>query len=186
MNEIDYLRSQVRLERSHLREVCAALSTQLASMRPDVDLDVAARGAAPYLVYALRRLARQDALHSSRVRAYIDEASEALAGEHARVRAMLEELEGTLQELGSVLARFEAAYQARISGALDAAGWIATCREFDAWYGAKLATQRHALGSWLDANYSLADWRSTALVDADSVLEERRLYAAALAALAQT
>jgi hypothetical protein len=184
MNEVEYLRSQVRLERSHLREVRAALSARLAAVRADDELDGPALATAPYLLYALRRLEEQDGRHCSRLRAHIDQKPEARPGEHARVGAALAELKQALQELHQARQRFESAYQERTERRLDASGWVEACREFDAWYESRLAPRRHALGDWLDAYYTLADWRSTSLVDAESVLEERRLHGVALAALA--
>ncbi len=184
MNEIEYLRSQVRLERSHLREVRAAWSARLGSGRPDDELDRVALACAPYLLFALRRLAVQDSRHCDRLRGLIDRNAETVVDEPAELRDALTEIGQSLQQLYEACQRFESAYQARVAGRLDVTGWIRACREFDAWYADRLAVQRHRLDRWLDTHYALTDWRSTSLVDADSVLEERRLHEAALAALA--
>jgi hypothetical protein len=183
MNEIEFLRSQVRLERRHLREVRAAWSARLDSACTDRELDRVTLSSAPYLLFALRRLAGQDSGHCERLRSFLDRNAEANPDESAELRAALAEVAQSLQQLHAARQRFEAAYQARVEGRLDVTGWIRACREFDSWYATQLAAQRHRLGHWLDAHYTLADWRSTSLVDAESILEERRLYDAALAAL---
>ncbi len=183
MHEIEYLRSQVGRELGHLREVRAALSARLATARSADEIDAPSLAAAEYLLYALQRVEERDRLHCARLRAQVDEVAEATPRERALTRAALEQLERLVRDLHDARQRYAAAFRARRGGQLDAAGWLDACRAFDAWYDTALAEPRHSVSEWLERYYTLADWRRTSLVDAEAVLEERRLHAAALAAL---
>lgn len=182
MNEIDYLRHQVHLERDHLLEVRAALSVRLSGSDPD-DIDQGTLAAAPYLLYALQRLADRDALHCERLRARLATAPGAPRADWARISEALAEWRRTLADLRDACTRFEAAFRQHSTGLLETSRWVDACREFDSRLETTMARRPTSLETWLDAYYTLADWRSAALVDAEAVLEERSMYSTALAAL---
>jgi hypothetical protein len=185
MNELDYLRDQVSLERSHMRELRSSFARLLVEGRDDEQLERQTVALATYLLFALRRLVLQDELHCRQLRERIAAAAEGSAGEHAHIVATIDDLERSLADARGALDRFEAAHrELATAGRSGVADWLDACRRFNTWYETQLGTRRHALGDWLDAYYTLADWRRASLVDAESVLEERRLYAAARAALA--
>lgn len=182
MNEIDYLRRQARLERDHLLEVRAALSLRLSGSDPD-DIDQGALAAAPYLLYALQRLADRDALHCERLRARLATAPGTAPADRARISEALADWRRTLADVRDACTRFEAAFRQRATGLLETSRWVDACREFDSRLETTMSRRPASLETWLDAHYTLVDWRSAALVDAEAVLEERRLYSTALAAL---
>ncbi|MGC1459326.1 MAG: hypothetical protein WA825_13715 [Steroidobacteraceae bacterium] len=135
MNETDFIRQQLHLERTHLREILRAL-------RPEIAADTPAHAVALYIDWAGRRLIKQ-VLAQQTARQGVAALDPALQGQLAAAHLRPEDL----------LALLEA-----WSEPLDAA-----------------------------ANHELraAHWRRAAHLSADTILEERRLYAAARGAVAR-
>lgn len=184
MNELEFLRSQVRLERLHLREQRAALGTLLRRALPVDAQDACAQALAAHLVFLMRRFVLQDRSHVERLGARVAAARDVAPEERQRIGQTLHELAATLDAAQAATGSLADALEQRRHGALDAAGWLAACREFDAFYEGRLAAHRHALGTWLETYYDIGDWRRSSHVDPESVFEERRLHELALAALA--
>ncbi len=182
MNELEFLRSQVRLERVHMRDLRALFSAALQRAVPPALLDGFSQAAGAYLVFALRRFVAQDRMHCERLAARVASASGVDATERARITAALRDLAATLAATDVATRQFAAALERRRAGSLDAPGWFDTCRELDRFYESHLVQRRHQLGPWLESYYDILDWRRSSMVDAESVFEERRLHEAALQA----
>lgn len=176
MNELEFLRSQVRLERTHMREVRASLRDALRRTLPPAQVDAFAQAAAAYLVFALRRFVAQDRGHCVRLAERVAAAPNVDAAERARIDAALGELASALQETEAATTALSAALEGRRRQALDLPAWLAACRRFDDFYEQHLVQRRHQLGAWLEHHYDIGDWRRTSLVDAESVFEERQLH----------
>ncbi|HTC51575.1 MAG TPA: hypothetical protein VK700_06540 [Steroidobacteraceae bacterium] len=148
MNETDLIRQQLRLERTHLREILRALGPPTASERP-------AHPVAVYIDWAGRRLIEQLLAHQTALQ-------QAAA------------LDPALQ--GALAAASSAARQAH-NGAATAAHLPAQdlLAALDAWSEPLDAAAARAL--------RIAHWRLAARLNADTILEERQLYAAARAAV---
>jgi hypothetical protein len=72
------------------------------------------------------------------------------------------------------LAKLEAACAGTTaSGSAGEQGW----REFAEYFNGVWSTRRDALDTLLYTNSRATDWRTFAIIDADSILEERRRYA---------
>lgn len=143
MNETDFIRQQLHLERTHLREILRAARPATLGEKP-------ARPVALYLEWAGQRLtqqllAHQTALHSA--------------------PGLEQALRGPLATAAS------AARQAQEGGA------EALLNALDAWNERLDAAAARAL--------PVAHWRRAVLLNADTILEERQLYAAATSSLAR-
>ncbi len=164
MNEIELLRNQLATERRHVRAVasaCAAAHLAGGAMQGGTALEALRRACTEYLGCMLdwfdQRDERLDALYPHISAG--DEGRRARAVDlSGRGREALDRLEqgGPAHETWQAVARF-------INGAWDA--------------------RRGAIEAALGANTRVADWRAFARVDADSVCQERALYARVRAAL---
>jgi len=153
MNEVQLLRRQIGTERAHAREAgaiaAAGTATQAMMGRNRNITTYISNRYVKYIEYCMR-IERTRALgHIARLAAH----SPLVAGEEAalaRLRRALEQhvpLDGTV---GSV-----APYVSLLCDLVDAS---------------------EALERFAERRYSVEDWRAVARVDADSVLEERRLW----------
>lgn len=166
MNEIELLRAQLATERRHVREVasaCAAAHVSAPAGPADAALEPLRGACGEYLALVLdwfdqrdERLGELCARHPPPEVGGTALAALDLAG---RGREALERLEqpGPARERWQALARF-------INGPWDA--------------------RRGAIEALLASNPRAADWRAFGAIDADSVWQERALYARVRAALA--
>jgi hypothetical protein len=156
-SEIELIRNQLRRETSHAMEVAAALASEAAS--------------------PLMRTAGVDYL--AQVLAAFDERDQRLADllrtrPAAEARALTESLrlEGGGRE---TLKRLETAVRAA-----SAATWD----DFGRYFTKSWSARRAALDAQLGEGLSTGEWRSIAGLDSDSILAERRAYAALASELA--
>ena len=165
MNEVELLRNQLVTERRHVREVVSACATAPAGApaHPGNAAPEALRAAcAEYLGCVLgwfdRRDRRLDELYALRPVADPGRTALAALGIAGHSREALERLKqaGPAPGTWQSLAAF-------INGPWDA--------------------RRGAIEALLASNPRVADWRALAGIDADSVSEERALYARVRAAL---
>lgn len=184
MNELEFLRSQVRLERTHMRDVRAALGDALRRSPAPPGLDASAQAAARYLVFVLRRFVMQDRMHCSQLATRVGAAQGLEAAERARIDGALRDLAMALDDVATATDALAGALDARQRGAMEPQEWLEACAAFDRFYEAHLVQRRHQLSLWLESYYDIADWRRSSCVDAESVFEERRLHEEALRALA--
>jgi hypothetical protein len=140
MNEADFIRQQLRLERTHLREILRAL-------RPATTLESPAQPVARYLEWAGGRLIEQVLAHHG--------ALQAAAGTDPTLR-------------GPVAAAGSAARQAQ-------AGPEGLLALLEAW--------SEPLDAAAGRMLRISHWRRAAHLTADSIIEERELYAAARGAV---
>ena len=205
MNETEFLREQVRTERRHMAEVRSALDSaltlQAAAMQTgpapgpapgtaavSVTGSAAASmshsnsaefcgAAARYLVFIVQRFNAQDSIHCEQLRPRIS------AADHP-ARQALEDLTQTLQRSALAIATLQAALQASLAAPSGASDTLrVACTRYLEFYRTELATRQNSLYPLLEQHYGAADWRRASLVDADSILEERALYAAVRALL---
>jgi hypothetical protein len=173
MNEIEALRAQVGLERRHMAAVRNALAAMLSA---DLD-DEAAEFCAlccDYLLFIVRRFNAQDQAHVDTLLPRIPQDAKA-------DRDVLIDLDRALELSRAALEALAQARERLRSGGPPGAFYDA-CRRYVAFYDAELRTRKHGFYHLLDAHYGVADWRKASLISADSILQERRLFAAARAA----
>lgn len=165
MNEIELLRDQLATERRHVREVASACAAALANASPgpgDAALEALRGASGEYLGCVLNWFDRRDErlgrLYARQPAADAGGMAPAALGLPGHGREALRRLEqsGPARESWQALARF-------IDGPWDA--------------------RRAAIEALLAANPRVADWRAFGGIDADSICQERALYARVRAAL---
>lgn len=163
MNEIQLLRNQLAVERRRVREVASACAAALAAPAPP-------NGA------ALQALGEACAEYLRCVTGWFDQRDERLGELYARLpagdagRRSLE----ALSPGGSGPAALGTIAAAAAGGA-----WAALAQSIDGEWDAR----RGAIEALLASNPRVADWRAIAGIDADSIRQERVLYARVCAAL---
>lgn len=156
MNELDFLRAQVAREHGNLLAILESPRTGAS---------------AAYLLFAIRRALSRDRAHAARLETRILPGDAAAIEAIAALRSGFAERERSLAALEDALAPRlpeESGQIGRLVAAIDAAAQA---------HGG-LAERWAALEPTLLHHYLIEDWRSTTLIDADSVLEERTLHAA--------
>ena len=175
MDELAFIREQVRTERRHMAEVRQALGTAIDARINAESLDPFCAAAVQYLLFAVRRFNAQDQAHCDQLRPRLpvdDKSSQAL-----------------LDALGSTLARSRVAIDELANSTVappsnaQGSALVDAAQRYLAFYREALATQQGSLYPLFEKHYRQQDWRAASMVDADSVLEERRLYAAVRACL---
>ena len=180
MNEIEIIRSQLAVERSHAAEIanaCAAVfGAGTAPSVPDESAALFREACVGYLVWVLARFEERDQTLSELLSAR-ESAAKSAAGALPREQP-LEELLSRSGRSREALARLESALAA---GAGDAARgrW----QEFARFFNSAWTPRRVALERELAEHFSVADWRAMCAIDADSILDERRRFARVTAEL---
>lgn len=165
MNEQEFIRQQVQLERAHMGAARAALASALQGQYPPETLEPFARAAANYLVFVVRRFNRQDLEHCAILRPLVP------ASDTADLQ-VISDLEKTLQLSAAAIEALAARNAAPLPDLL------AACQEYNLFYTTVLGKRRHAIYHLFERHYDINSWRRASFVDADSILEERALYAA--------
>ncbi|HUN25792.1 MAG TPA: hypothetical protein VMU67_05735 [Steroidobacteraceae bacterium] len=174
MNEREFLRGQLAGERRALDAAARRIREVLASRTPAGAAGAAhapsaafLEASAAYFLFGLPRAAARASAQRARLRAH-----HALAGR----------IEGIVRGAAAQRAALERAVQAwrRDPDSLDnIVDDLDSCAVFIINYLTADDPELDALGLQL---YTIEDWRNIAAADADSILEERRLRAAALEA----
>jgi hypothetical protein len=178
MNELEFLRSQLRLERTHYEQQRALLGRSLRTMGAGESVNAVTVAAADYLVFALRRAARRDRQHADQVEARLAKATALEADQRSLILAAVARCRTDANEAQAAVEDLATALQAGNSAGLGKAV-LGACHTFDGWATQFKPTGREALEPWFDRFYDVVDWRRIALTDAESVFEERRLHEAA-------
>jgi hypothetical protein len=167
MNEIEILRGQLSTERRHAGAVANACAVAL--QRPESGgpaLEEFRQSCVDYLVCVLAWFEERDQRLGDLVRARF-------APEDPSRRA----LEDTLARPGGsreTLERLAAAVAATTSADGNSrTSWS----EFARYFNKVWSTRRDAVDALLALNPRVSDWRAVAGIDADSIVEERHLYA---------
>ncbi|HEX4267917.1 MAG TPA: hypothetical protein VHY36_08535 [Steroidobacteraceae bacterium] len=163
MNELEIIRSQIAVEQAHAAEVANALPEATAPSR---------EACVSYLVWVLARFDELDQTLLELLSSRQSSANGAVAA-NARHLAGLIGRPGTSRE---ALSRLEAALGATESAAAHT-GW----QEFVRFFNSAWVPRRAALEGALAQHLSVADLRTISAIDADSMLEERKLHARAVA-----
>lgn len=177
MNELAFLRGQLRLERSHYGQQLDLLARSLRSPAGEPGVDRTVRAAAAYVLFATRRTVQRNHLHARRLASRLA-ATELAADERGAIGA-------ASQRLVAVTAATQAALDALAAAmavdacATDTAALRDACAAFAGPVPAEVMAAAETLEPWFERLYDLADWRSVALTDAESVFEERCLHDAA-------
>jgi hypothetical protein len=167
MNEIALIRAQLATERAHASQVAQVLAASAAGVRlaPDSPFQSAAVG---YLVWVLAEFEERDQRLLDLARARAD-------GQEPN-RAGLEQAVAQPGRGREALALLEAA----VAGDGDRRShWQAFTQYFNEVWSAR----RARIEAQLENSAPVADWRAVSGIDADSIIEERRRYAAVRAAL---
>jgi hypothetical protein len=172
MNEIQLIRAQLDLERSHASAVAAVCGATLgcatpASLASGTPLETFRQACVDYLVCILAWFEERDRRLAELINQY--------GPEHATRDA----LDATLARRGrsrEALEKLEAAFAAAPDTAA-AAGARPAWVEFAQFFSGIWSTRRDALDALLSANSRASDWRHMSGVDADTILEERSRYA---------
>ena len=160
MNELDLIRKQLVTERRRAAEVAQACA-RAAHDRWETDELRQAR--VDYLVFVLSRFEERDQILADLYRARLGDAQD---------RGRLEALMHGPGASREVLVKLEAALAA--NGAAEAPDrWRQFAEDFDGPWRAR----RDAVDALLERNPRVTDWRAVSFVDADSIVEERALYA---------
>ena len=163
MNELEFLRRQLATEERNLAAVTAACAAALAPERdPPADPEFL-QACAEYLASAGRRASERGAAHAALLRASPD-------GAAAAGGALLAALDSTVAAQRQALAQLG---QVRVAAGLSLAEGLGRCL---AGLAALPAARRVALDERVERRYGISEWRITALVDADAILEERELF----------
>ena len=168
MNELEIIRSQLTVERSHAAQVanaCAAVFGTASAAGASPDATALFREAVvSYLVWVLARFEERDQTLSELLASRQSQGNGAAAA-GARQLATLIGRPGTSRE---ALSRLEAALAA---GETEAAR--ARWQEFARFFDSAWAARRGALDAALAEHLGVADWRIVCAIDADSMLDER-------------
>ncbi len=175
MNEIQLIRAQLDLERSHAGEVAAAAAACLgrataAALASGTPLESFRQACVDYLVCVLAWFEERDRHLAALINQYGSEhpTRDALDAALARPGRSREALE-----------RLEAAF-AGTPDATPAPGARPAWTDFAQFFSGTWSTRRDALDALLAANSRASDWRLISGIDADTILEERSRYAQVL------
>jgi hypothetical protein len=182
MNELQFLRSQVALERGHMASVRRACADALNVPQEGVTeplLEEFCLCCARYLLFIVARFNAQDQAHSDQLRCF-------LAPDDAVHREALDDLDRTLElnraaigALATAVRTHEIERDRPAAGrgdAADARAFFTACRAYVSFYDRVLARRRHVLSPLIGMHYRMPQWRAACLVSADSVLEEQALF----------
>lgn len=164
MDELAILRDQVATERRHLEALKKACRAALQAGDDAAGLGETCRAATAYFLYSARRLHAQDQAHCLLLRPRVPRTDTAS-------HALLDDLEQTLQRSRTALRDLEAS----VDPVAGTRAWLDFIDDV-------LGKRRHGLEHLFRELYTIDDWRASACVDADSILEERERFAAACAA----
>jgi hypothetical protein len=170
VNELEFIRRQVSIERSHMaavRSACAAALARDGGTAPDPEfLEACAR----YLLFVVGRFNAQDQAHCDLLRPRLDAAD-------VEGRETIDDLRQALAASREAIGRLAAAVESRGAGTRDDSSFVEALREYLGFHARVLATRRHSIHHLFDRHYGIAEWRLASAVDADSILEERERYA---------
>lgn len=155
MNELEFLRSQLRLEQTHLDGSRDLLSRALRQASAEGPRLAARQAALAHLDFALQRATERSRVHSQ----LLEERVARSAFSTTERLAVLD----AVAALQSALA-----LAASSSGGLSA-GHAQQLAE-------RISKATAAVEPWCARLYDLSDWRRAARIDAEAVFEERRLY----------
>ena len=177
MNELEIIRSQLAVERSHAAEVanaCAAVFGSAGAAAPSEATVRFREACVSYLVWVLARFEERDQTLSELL------ASRQSLGDGGAT--------ADAQQLGSLISRSGTSREAlsRLEAAL-AAGEVEAMRsgweEFARFFNSAWAPRRTALEGALAEHLAIAHLRTVCAIDADSILDERNRYARVAAQL---
>ncbi len=176
MNEQEFLRQQVILERRHMSEVKNACEAAINAGFEEESLEEFCRSCVHYLVFILDRFNAQDQKHSDLLRPR-------LAPEESSYLPVLDDLDVALASSREATLRLSTALEARRAGKLSAAELIYEAKAYIEYYNKTLRKRQHGISPLFERHYTIADWRAASFVTADTILEERERYAAVTARL---
>jgi hypothetical protein len=170
MNEVDLIRNQLALERVHVGAVASACANAMQGAAGAVATGDSLR---QFRVACVEYLACVLAWFEERDQRLTDLLQAHFAATDPTRRA-LEQMLARRGRSREALAKLEAACAGTTaSGSAGEQGW----REFAEYFNGVWSTRRDALDTLLYTNSRATDWRTFAIIDADSILEERRRYA---------
>jgi hypothetical protein len=175
MNEIEFIRTQVATERRHVEAVssaCAAAIDAMGRARPaeKAALEEFCETCAEYLVYVMARFRARDQVHYQLLYARLSPGNQ-------EDRTLLLHLEKTLGAGRTGLLKLETALGERRRNRISARDLAAVCQEYIGHLQETMGMRRDRIQSLFDRYYGVEEWRHSALVDADSILDERSRYA---------
>lgn len=176
VKEIDFIREQIATEHRHFDAVQGALAEIVTHGVADAALMSFCARCVEYVVFAAARIHARDQAHLETLRARLP------AGALGDQR-VLQELEAAWRVRAGATEGL-AARSARALGASpgDPALLLSACRDYVKFWRDRLRSDSQSIYHLCDEHYSVGDWRRASLVTADSILEERRLYAGVRAA----
>lgn len=171
MNEIDFIRRQMATERRHFAAVKAALADILSRASADEAFTAFLERCVEFLIFVAGRFHAQDQAHIEKLRAR-------LSSPAADERRALADLEKSLAARAAAIASLAD----RSSHALDASpphseGLLRACRDYVNFLETGLRDESQSLYHLSNEYFTLEDWREASFVTADSIVEERGLFA---------
>jgi hypothetical protein len=166
MNEIEIIRGQLLTERQHADAVASACATALQrSESTSHGLAEFRQSCVDYLVCVLAWFEERDQRLGDLARAL---------GPADPARRALEDALAQPGRSRETLERFAAAVASTATGSGSSqVSWS----EFARYFSGAWSARRDAVDALLAPNPRVGDWRAVAAIDADSILEERQLYA---------
>ena len=167
MDEIELIRGQLATERQHAAVVAhsCAMALQLPESQGPA-FDEFRQCCVDYLVCVLARFEERDQRLTDLVRARF-----------APVDAARRALEHALESAGRSRETLERLAAAVAASTAPGGGSRASWGEFARYFSEAWSRRREGVDALLAPNLRVSDWRAVGGVDADSILEERRLYA---------
>ena len=165
MNEIELIRSQLRVERQHAEAVARACASGLVSIEAFRATGV------EYLAWILTRFEEREQVFHDLVRKRF-----AVGDPHRQA------VEVTLGSPGSnreALAKLEAALGASADSRTAALRWS----EFQNFFARAWVTRRDEIDRLFQNQAKVTDWRTVSAIDADSIVDERTRWARVKATL---
>lgn len=167
MNEVELIRRQLGVERQHAADVARASANALVaagSEGPDPLTEVFRQASVDYLVWILSRFEEREQVFHDLLRSRL-----AADDPSRRVVESAFALAGTSRE---ALAKLETALGAT-GGTETATRWT----EFLRFFSSAWSARRDEIDRLFERQAKIADWRTVADIDADSIVDERNRYA---------
>ena len=175
MNELEFLRSQLRLEQTHLDGSRELLNRALRHQPVDAPTVTARRAALAHLAFGLQRAIERGHVHARQVPERLAQGDYSAAERIAALDAV-----ATLQAVLTPAAVTVVGLSTAVASAADSDDRLRDAAREALPLAEQLGKAAATLEPWCARLYDLSDWRRAARIDAEAVFEERRLHEQAI------